>query len=200
MFFNYQRLRTTVLDSTSETYKKYHCCILILFASFTFYSTTYHDSAKIFICLKTPKTRNSRLGTPMMVFLNSGLRQIPRPTVTLVGDNLDVFNSTLFLLCFERSSNGAKMRLVLHGRDKLTGLLIIERVLKVRSGEDEDDPTFSDRMEVGHIIAALPQSGKIVVAKGTSNHQKCKTVPQNDCDFLRNYPFSLCLESIFVCS
>lgn len=125
---------------------------------------------KFILCLQTPKIRNSRLGSPMMVLLNSGLRQIPRPTVTLVADNLDVYNSTLFLLCYERSRNGTKKRLVLHGRDKLTGVLLVEEVLKVRSGEDEDDPTFSDRMEVGHVIATLPQSGKIVVAKGKTNY------------------------------
>ena len=126
---------------------------------------------KNIICLKTPKTRNSRLGTPVMVFLNSGIRQNLRPTITLVGDNLDVYNSTLFLLCYERSMNGTKKKLVLHGRDKLTGVLIVEKVLKVRSDEDEDDPTFSDRMEVGHVIATLPQTGKVVVAKGNPNHQ-----------------------------
>jgi hypothetical protein len=106
-----------------------------------------------------------------MVYLNFGVRQYPRTTVTLVGDNLDFYNSTLFLLCYERSSDGTKKKLVLHARDKLTGVLITEKVLKVRSGEDEDDPTFSDRMEVGHVIATLPQSGKVVVAKGNPNNQ-----------------------------
>ena len=109
------------------------------------------------------------MGPAVTVILNSGLRQVPAPTVTLVGDNLEIYNSVLFLLCYERSISGLKQRLVLHMRHKLTGFLFAQKVLKDRANNFEgliQDTSFSDRMEVGHILVALPQSGKIIVAKG----------------------------------
>jgi|FrelakmetLWP11LW_1041352.scaffolds.fasta_scaffold315647_1 hypothetical protein len=83
-----------------------------------------------------------------------------QPTITLTGNNLDLYNSYIFLLCYERDSAGTKLKLLLHVRNKLTGFLLAEKVLKTRF---EDEVSFSDRMEVGHIIAAIPQSNKIVV-------------------------------------
>ena len=109
------------------------------------------------------------MGPAVTVMLNSGLAKFPAPTVTLVGDNIEIYNSVLFLLCYERSISGLKQRLVLHIRDKLTGFLYAEKVLKDRANNFEgliQDPSFSDAMEVGHILVSLPHSGKIVVAKG----------------------------------
>jgi hypothetical protein len=86
-----------------------------------------------------------------------------QPPITLTGNNLDLYNSYIFLLCYERDSAGTKLKLLLHVRDKLTGFLLAVKVLKTRFEADEDEVSFSDRMEVGHIIAAIPQSNKIVV-------------------------------------
>ena len=109
------------------------------------------------------------MGPAVTVMLNSGMARFPAPIVTLVGDNLEIYNSVLFLLCYERSISGLKQRLVLHIRDKLSGFLYAEKVLKDRAYNFEglvQDPSFCDAMEVGHILVSLPHSGKVVVAIG----------------------------------
>ena len=88
-----------------------------------------------------------------------------------------IYRSYIFLLCYERTQRGKKVKLELQVRDKLTGALLAEKVLKTRTDFTEHDPSFTDRMEVGVVLATLPQSNKIVVARGKHSPAFIKNGP-----------------------
>jgi hypothetical protein len=119
--------------------------------------------------LQIPKIHaNSQLGRRVFADISSGISSPASPVVSLVGNNIEIYDHLVFLLCYERNADGRKVKLVLQARHKLTGTLLRAKMLKMRSEVTADDPSFSDRMEVGHVLVSLPKSNKIVVGRGES--------------------------------